>query len=368
MEVGQEGIQDPGVQRLFKSFYNLGKGAKIMNGSWGRSYGGVYTSYCRDYDSLLRSKYADVLFVVSAGNTGFGAIESSIQNPADCKNAFAVGASLSYGRDIRSKEKGIEYLADYSSRGPSADGRIKPDIVAPGHFILAPNADPSRFGECDGTSLPNVMYSLKAGQGGRYVSGTSMSAPVVAGSAAIVRQYFEEGWCNERCCGSKGCGVPLTPSGSLVKAILMNGAQPLEGGVQVVPDGSVLQDEHVAEYDNNQGYGRLNLNYSLPLAGENNFQLHAINDKKIQNDAKHRYLVDIVSDGCNSDLRVTLAWYDAPGSVGCTTCLMNDLDVYIEQVNGGETFYPNGNSRRDWKNTVERIRVSQLKSMKHMFQ
>lgn len=129
MEVGSTGIQDPGVSRLFASFYNSGNGAKVMNGSWGRSYNGVYTSFCRDYDSMLRSNYADVLFVVSAGNTGIGSIESSIQNPADCKNALAVGASLSYGKDIRSKEKGIEYLADYSSRGPSADGRIKPGEV-----------------------------------------------------------------------------------------------------------------------------------------------------------------------------------------------------------------------------------------------
>ena len=64
------------------------------------------------------------------------------------------------------------------------------------------------------------------------------------------------------------------------------------------------------------------------------------------------------SNGCNSDLRVTLAWYDPPGSVGCTNCLMNDLDLYIEEVDGTETYFPNGLMRRDKKNTVERIRVS----------
>lgn len=357
MEVGSAGIQDPGVKRLFESFYNDGGGANIMNGSWGRSYGGVYTSFCRDWDSLLRSKYSDVLFVVSAGNTG-GAVESSIQNPADCKNALSVGASLSYGKDIRSKEKGIEYLADYSSRGPSADGRIKPDLIAPGHFIVAPNADPTRVGECDGSSIPNVQYSLSAGAGGRYVSGTSMSTPVVAGSAAIVRQYFKEGWCTEeRCCGSKGCGEVINPSGSLLKAVLLNGAQPLIGGVQVVPDGSILGS--VAEYDNNQGYGRVNLLNSLPLTGENKVQMITVNDKGIGNGVKQEHIIDInTSNGCSEDLRVTLAWFDPAGSVGCTNCIMNDLDLYIEEVNGSDTFYPNGLTRRDRKNTVERIRVS----------
>ena len=358
MELGAAGIQDPGVSRLFASLYNSGSGAHVMNGSWGRSYGGQYTSFCRDYDTLLRTTYSNVLFVVSGGNTGMGGIKSSIQNPADCKNALAVGATLSYGNDIRSKEKGIDYLADYSSRGPSADGRIKPDIVGPGHFILAPNADPSSFAECDGSSTPNVQYSLSSGNGVKFVSGTSMSSPVIAGAAAIVRQYFEEGWCSSRwCCGSKACGDSINPSGSLLKAILMNGAQPLTGGVQQVPDGSVLADE-LSEYDNSQGFGRLNLLNSLPLSGENNLELIAINDKLIQNGAEHEYFVSVdASSGCNSDLRVTLAWYDPAGSIGCTNCVMNDVDLRMEEVDGSEIFFPNGLSYRDKKNTVERIRI-----------
>ena len=232
------------------------------------------------------------------------------------------------------------------------------DLVAPGHFIVAPNADPTRFGECDSTT-PNVQYSLSSGNGGRYVSGTSMSSPIVAGSAAIIRQYFEEGWCNEKqCCGSKACGLSFNPSGSLLKAILMNSAQPLSGGVQVVPDGAVL-DETLSEYDNKQGYGRLNLMNTLPLAGENKVQLMVVNDKGIRNGAKHDHIVNIdSSNGCDSDLRVTLTWFDPPGSVGCTSCVMNDLDLYIEEVFGDQKFYPNGLSSRDRKNTVERIRVS----------
>ena len=128
MANGYTGIADPGVDRLLKSLYNpagaSNKGARVINAFWGRSYNGQYTSFCRQYDQALQSQYPDLLFVVSAGNTGrIGA--SSIQDPADCKNPMAVGSTLSYGTDLRNGEMGIEYLADYSSRGPTMDERMK---------------------------------------------------------------------------------------------------------------------------------------------------------------------------------------------------------------------------------------------------
>ena len=86
----------------------------------------------------------------------------------------------------------------------------------------------------------------------------------------------------------------------------------------------------------------------------------AINDKTIKDGDKDVYNVKIdSSNGCNSDLRVTLAWYDPPGAVGCTHCVVNDIDLYIEEI-GRESIrlHPNGLAKYDTKNTVERIRVS----------
>ena len=54
---------------------------------------------------------------------------------------------MSEGSDARNGERGVEYLADYSSRGPTLDGRVKPDLVAPGHFVLAPYTRPDKAGE-----------------------------------------------------------------------------------------------------------------------------------------------------------------------------------------------------------------------------
>lgn len=52
--------------------------------------------------------------------------------------------------------------------------------------------------------------------------GTSMATPITAGTAALVRQYLEEGWYAD---GTKNSGTSIVPSAALLKAILMNGSQ-----------------------------------------------------------------------------------------------------------------------------------------------
>ena len=79
-------MSDPGALRLFKSFYNNGSGAKVTNGSWGRS-SRPYSSHCKDYDTAL-TQFDEVLYVASAGNTGSLGV-GTVKNPADCKNVMA---------------------------------------------------------------------------------------------------------------------------------------------------------------------------------------------------------------------------------------------------------------------------------------
>jgi hypothetical protein len=139
-----------------------------------------------------------------------------------------------------------------------------------------------------------------------------MAAPALAGAAAIVRQYFEEGYCNSngKCCGQRGCGSYMKPSGALLKAVLMNGAQPLKGGVQYVPAGKILKDQPLRAYDSNQGMGRVNLLNSVPLRGQNTMYMMVVNDKNLVNGRKDVYTVYAdKSNGCNRPLSVTLAWY-----------------------------------------------------------
>merc|ERR1719473_2615453 len=85
------------------------------------------------------------------------------------------------------------------------------------------------------------------------MAGTSMATPVTTGNTALVRQYFREGWFPV---GEKGKGSALTPSGALMKALMINSGNKLTGTYQDTPLSPTLPNDI-------QGYGRIQLNKIL---------------------------------------------------------------------------------------------------------
>ncbi|MFF3212727.1 S8 family serine peptidase [Streptomyces sp. NPDC002886] len=104
------------------------------------------------------------LFVVAAGNEGPKA--GTLRTPGSAPAALTVGA-------VDKQDQ----LAEFSSRGPNADGVTKPDITAPGVDITAAATTQGEFPSPDGY---------------RSMSGTSMATPHVAGAAALVRQQHPD--------------------------------------------------------------------------------------------------------------------------------------------------------------------------------
>ena len=194
------------------------------------------------------------------------------------------------------------------SRGPTSDGRQKPDVLAPGHFILSAGALPKEVGECD-----PVLGTVEPGDsGGGLLSmeGTSMAAPALAGAAAIVRQYFNDGFYPS---GERNDADKIeNPSAALIKGVIMNGAQYVDG-VQ----NKIIGITPVTPYDETQNFGRISLKDSLYIAGKTNtrlsiFDREAIGDEETKT---YRFVIDR-SNGCtNPNFSITLIWNEPGVSV-----------------------------------------------------
>jgi subtilisin family serine protease len=133
------------------------------------------TPVCREVDLLVRS---GVVVVVAAGNTGYGyardplnrnfrlGFEMTINDPGNAALALTVGST-----SCTPHSTGVSY---FSSKGPTGDGRMKPDLVAPGERVVSAAAGKL------------AQEAEKAAPGSTYIenSGTSMAAPHVSGVAA----------------------------------------------------------------------------------------------------------------------------------------------------------------------------------------
>ncbi|CAN0399243.1 unnamed protein product, partial [Ectocarpus fasciculatus] len=228
---------------------SAGTGARIHSASWG-----FIEDICTvDESAVSFDEWAyenpEHLLVFAAGNLGDNMSGCSIASPAVSKNCLAVGSSMS--GELRLSPGGLDEVSDFSSKGPTLDDRIKPDVLAPGHYIFS--ASNGGDGSC---------------QLDRN-SGTSMSCPIAAGAAALVRQYLVDGFYADDV-GARGslCAAgtdpawacdPFSPSGALVKALLIHGADAMGGNTD--PDGE-------------RGFGRINLESALPFEGEGVWALY----------------------------------------------------------------------------------------------
>jgi serine protease AprX len=142
---------------------------------------------CVEVDRLVRS---GVVVVVAAGNTGYGPLSTlqrttnvgltmTINDPGNANLAITVGATH---RDAP-HTYGVSY---FSSKGPTGDGRNKPDLVAPGERIVSCAAGRmAREVYPDGEQPPKALYVED--------SGTSIAAPHVSGAIAAflsIRREF----------------------------------------------------------------------------------------------------------------------------------------------------------------------------------
>lgn len=212
-------------------------------------------------------------------------------------------------------------LANFSSRGPTSDNRIKPDLVAPG-------------------SMVNGVYLFRPPN---YIAfqGTSMSCPNLAGTALLTRQWL------------KTYEVRPKPSAALVKGLLINGARPLVEDY----NGTAIQYYP----NNNAGWGEVDLYQTLFPTNPTVRKYYDIKSGLVTG---QRMDFPIVAG--TGRFKATLVWSDYEGNTASSPYLVNNLDLVVTAPNNaftmaGNQFVTNSNdsqqnpASRDNLNNVEGI-------------
>lgn len=241
-----------------------------------------------------------------------------------------------------------------SSRGPTYDFRIKPDVVAPAQRLYSAAASSTSAPFCGAWS-----DSLANGQAATVNEGTSFSAGVAAGAAAIVRQWLREGYYPFGDPTVPGSLPFSNPSSALIKAILVNGADSLfQYNSNNDASWKVLSSYIASEI---QGHGRINLRNNLQkepnnIAGINTVLIDRsdVNGIQFTNDT-HQYYISVPSTA--RGVKVTLVWTDREASIGAGRALVNDLDVVLVRDDGYE-YRANRLSEFDYNNNVEQIEAT----------
>jgi PKD repeat protein len=311
------GLQDRGAMYA----QALAGGARVHSNSYGSDSGGLYTSSDQSTDRFLFD-HDEMTIVFSAGNAGPGA--RTIGSPGVAKNVITVGA-LSHGNTTA--------VARFSSRGPTQDGRIKPDVTAPGTDIRSAGGNVTQGDNNCGLS---------------QLSGTSMAAPTAAGAAVLLRQYFSDGFYPT---GAPNPNDALNANAALVKAVLLNGTLPL-------PAGRTFGDFAY-------GWGRVFLDNNLFFPGDDR-KLRVWSVPGAQGLRTGELSEYTVAVRAGSELRVTLVWSDPEGSLGAAVALVNDLDLSVVDSTGatlrGNSFNTAGESvagtTADHTNNVEQVRLT----------
>ena len=342
------GIAAGDVAAALRQAFNAGERIHLVR--QGVADSGGYGAESRAIDRFVW-EHPEMLVVAAAGNAAVdvnpadGVVDAgSVASPATAKNVLSVGAAE--GRqdvtrawrdswpedfavqpialDRMAQADGLQGLAAFSGRGPCADGRIKPDLVAPGTYVAVPRPPDSAYAGWGVAENTNEIY----------VGGTGVAAEQVADAAKRARQWLVE---------SRGIAAP---SAALVKALLVSGARDLSPGQY----GEGAKREIPAERPNGaQGFGLLDLAGAGQPADES-IEVH--DEQRLATGADDTFELDAGQAGGRFVL--VLAYSDFPAAPAAANQLVNDLDLTVDTPSGA-VLHANGRNQPDDLNNVEMI-------------
>ena len=281
-------------------------GIDIANNSWGKVEWNAYKEYDAALDGIVRGELGKPISMVWAvGNEGKW---STVFSTAAAKNVVTVGATNSDDNSLWAS----------SDKGPTADGRLKPDVVAPG----------CETGGAIWSTLPGNRY------GG--ACGTSMAAPSVSGTMALILEKWRATYGRD-------------PLPSTIKGLLLHTAKDL---------GTPGPDYAF-------GYGLIDAGAAVDLVGGDTSGGTAIDNMTCEQGRRDAFILNVASDA--KALKVTLVWGDYPGDPLAGRALVNDLDLVVTGPDGTRycpwTLDPSSpekgaeRTRADHTNNVEQVLV-----------
>jgi hypothetical protein len=284
------------------------QGGRVHTNSWGADFTTAYNGWTRATDLFSREQEESmVAFAITN-------VSSNFYTPENAKNCLAVSG--------HSDNSGINSWCT-GGIGPTADGRFKPDILAPGCGIVSA-----------GTSTCNTST----------LTGTSMACPHATGAAALVRQYFTDGFYPSGMRGS-----PLTPTGALLRAVITNGGQDM---TSVSANMSLGAGGTNAYPNNREGWGRMLMDNSLYFPGDarrlklRDFKSSLTpgatftpNPDALTTGEVYELEFDVNSSA--QQLRVTMAFTDLAATLNAAFAPINNID--LEVVSPGGTIYKGNN-------------------------
>lgn len=263
------------------------------------------------YDAIVNGVYGKRISVVfAAGNSQWACTGGwdTISPPAGGKNTITVGATNS---DDKS-------MTDFSSWGPVDDGRLKPDVVAPG---------------CESAGEKEIWSTLPPTHYGG-ACGTSMAAPAVTGILGLLLEAYNVTYGED-------------PWPSTLKAVLLHTAEDLGNPG---PDFAF-------------GYGHVDaaagINAIIPTSDGSSRYIR----QAAVSDGEERTFA-VASDG-SRPLKCTLVWDDPAGTSSSTRALINDLDLRLRDPAGAShlpwVLFPDSNpSRSATRGDNQRDNVEQV--------
>ncbi len=358
-----------GLSNLFNLYQqSYDAGACIHSDSWGADSYGEYDNMSRVTD-LFTWTNTDFLPVFAAGNSGRdinnnGVVDlDSIGSPATAKNVLTVGATESdrpfamegyRASKYSNKWSGtyktnpikddyiswsattspyLQGMAAFSSRGPTDDSRIKPELCTPGTDIISTRSFATGAGYGWGILPSNNKYC--------YNGGTSMSTPLAAGNLALIRQYMVE-----------RAGI-AQPSAALLKAAIVGGSRTLAPGQYGT---GPKQEIPYSSPNNVEGWGQPDLEQTVHPAG---LMIKLIDNISPKTGATNIFEITVEKSGYPLD--IVLSWIDYPATAGASVTLINDLNLNVITP-GTNTIFPNNGTANDDRNTVESVAISSATS------